>query len=229
MSLRRMMSRSARASPAAPARERPADASAGDGAPADASAGTGAPADAPASDDAAQARLLAAVAAGDQQALAALYDHYAQPLYAFGVRRLGDPGLAEELVQQVLLRVWRHADQYDAQRGSVRTWVLAIARNATVDLHRRRRREPAVQALPEQLSRGVADELEQLVRAETVRAGLDRLSPEHRRVLELAYFAGLTQAEVAEHLALPLGTVKSRTYYALKALRLALEELGERP
>lgn len=176
-----------------------------------------------------QTRLMAEVAAGDPRALAALYDCYAQPLYAFGVRRLGDRGLAEDLVQQVLLRVWHSAERYDPARGSVRTWVLAIARNAVVDLHRRRRRASAVPTQPEALPEETSDELERLLRAEMVRTALQRLSPDHRRVLDLVYFRGLSQAEAAEQLGLPLGTVKSRTYYALRALRLALEELGETP
>ena len=174
-----------------------------------------------------EAQLIAAVADGDRRALAALYDRYARALYAFGHRRLGDRGLAEELVQQVLLRVWRRARDYDPTRGSVRTWVLAIARNCCVDLHRRRLRSPRTEPLDDRDDVDPGEDLERLLRAEVVRAALGRLSDEHRRVLELVYFRGFTQAEAAERLGLPLGTVKSRTFYALKALRLGLEELGE--
>ncbi|WP_205745572.1 sigma-70 family RNA polymerase sigma factor [Egibacter rhizosphaerae] len=176
-----------------------------------------------------QARLVAGVAEGDRGALAALYDAYAGPLYGFALRRLGDAALAEELVQQVLLQVWRHAGRYDPQRGSVRTWIMAIARNATVDLHRRRPADRPTWPLPDRAVPDENDELEHLLQAEMVRAALERLSHEHRRVLELVYFRGCSQAEAAEQLGLPLGTVKSRTYYALKAFRLALEELGEAP
>ena len=184
---------------------------------------------APPIEDATQARLIEGVAAGDRRQLAALYDQYAQPLYAYGVRRLGDAGLAEELVQLVFMRVWHHASRYDPQRGSVRTWMLAITRNAAIDLHRRRPRDVPTDPMPERPASEAPEELDRVVRAEVIRAALDRLSTEHRRVLELVYFRGLTQAEAATQLGLPLGTVKSRTFYALKALRLAIEELGEQP
>lgn len=165
---------------------------------------------------------VARAAAGDEEAMAALYDTYAGPVYAFGLRRLGDPELAEELVQAVLLRMWRHADRYAADRGTVRTWVFTIARSTAIDLHRRRpRRTEPLHELPDG-----ADELENLLRAEAVRAALDRISEEHRAVLDLAYFRGLRQVEIAERLGLPLGTVKSRTFYALRAFRLACDELG---
>lgn len=165
---------------------------------------------------------VARAADGDDEAMTALYDAFAGPLYAFGLRRLGDPGLAEELVQAVLLRVWRQAERYDPTRGSVRTWVFTIARSTIVDLLRRQPRPTA--PLPDVTD--TLDELEHLVRAEAVRAALDRLSEEHRQVLDLAYFRGLRQADIAERLGLPLGTVKSRTFYALRAFRLACDELG---
>ena len=159
---------------------------------------------------------------GDEAAMTTLYDAFARPIYAFGLRRLGDPALAEELVQSVLLKVWRQAQRYEPSRGSVRTWVFTIARTTAVDLHRRRRRPTA--PLPE--VGDPLDELEQLVRAEAVRAALDRLSHDHRQVLDLAYVHGLAQHEIADRLGVPLGTVKSRTFYALRAFRLACDELG---
>jgi RNA polymerase sigma-70 factor, ECF subfamily len=170
-----------------------------------------------------EAALLRRAARGDEDAVAALYEAYAGSLYGFGLRRLGDPTLAEELVQTVMTRLWRAAARYDARRGSVRTWVFAIARNAATDLHRRQPRAEPRAALPEQPD--TVDELDRLLRAEAVRAALDRLSGAHREVLELAYFRGCSQAEIAMRLGLPLGTVKSRTFYALKAFRLACDEL----
>jgi RNA polymerase sigma-70 factor, ECF subfamily len=173
------------------------------------------------------AALVARAARGDADAVARLYDVYAGPLYGFGFRRLGDRALAEELVQTVMTRLWQRADRYQPARGSVRTWVFAIARNVAVDLHRRRPRALAVAELPDAVD--TVDELEDLVRAEAVRAALERLSDEHREVLRLAYDAGLTQRQIAERLGIPVGTVKSRTYYALKAFRLACQELGVTP
>ena len=172
----------------------------------------------------ADAALLARAADGDEDAVAGLYDTYARPLYGYGLRRLGDPLLAEELVQAVLTRLWQKAARYDPERGSLRTWVFTIARTTAIDLYRRQGRATPQASLPEEAD--TADELDRLLRAEGVRAALERLTPEHREVLDLAYFRGFTQAEVAARLGVPLGTVKSRTYYALKAFRLACDELG---
>ena len=171
-----------------------------------------------------EAALLTRAAHGDEDAVARLYDAYAGPLYGFGLRRLGDPALAEELVQTVMTRIWRFSARYEPARGSVRTWVFAIARTTAVDLHRGRPRAQPTEILPENPE--VVDELDGLLRAEAVRAALDRLTPEHREVLELAYFRGYSQSEISDRLGLPLGTVKSRTFYALKAFRLACDELG---
>jgi RNA polymerase sigma-70 factor, ECF subfamily len=171
----------------------------------------------------AEAAALARAADGDEDAVAVLFDAYAGPVYGFGLRRLGDPALAEELVQAVMLRLWRAAGRYEPGRGSVRTWVFAIARTAAVDLHRRQPRAQPVDPLPDRPD--PIDELDGLLRAEAVRAALDRLSDEHREILEYAYFRGFAQSEIADLLRLPLGTVKSRTFYALKAFRLACDEL----
>ena len=191
--------------------------------------------------DEAEVELLRRAARGDDAALAELYDAYAGVLYGFGVRRLGHGQLAEELVQSVMTRLWRRAGTYDPRRGSVRTWVFVIARSVAVDLHRRRARDVAVGSLgPDRVDAGrvdagrvdawaTSDDLDALLRAEAVRAALDRLGRDHREVLELAYFRSLTQQEIAGRLGVPLGTVKSRTYYALRALRLACEELGVQP
>jgi RNA polymerase sigma-70 factor, ECF subfamily len=174
-----------------------------------------------------EAALVARAAEGDEDAVAVLYEVYASPLYGFGLRRLGDPLLAEELVQAVMTRLWRHGARYEPTRGSVRTWVFMIARTTVIDLYRRQPEATPTGDLADQVD--VVDELEALVRAEAVRTALERLSAEHREMLDLAYYRGLSQAEIAARLGLPLGTVKSRTFYALKAFRLACDELGVRP
>ncbi|HSK22881.1 MAG TPA: sigma-70 family RNA polymerase sigma factor [Egicoccus sp.] len=174
------------------------------------------------------AELLADVAAGDQRAAAALYDTYAPILYGYGLHRLGDAELAEELVQRVLWTLCRRAARYDATRGPVRAFVFAIAGSTVVDLQRQAARRPAPVGVVD-AGTEVADAADRVVAAATVRAALLRLGEDHRRVLELAYDRGLSQREIAQALALPLGTVKSRTYYALQAFRLACEELGVKP
>lgn len=180
-----------------------------------------------ASDDDVQARIVAQVASGDHDALAALYDRYARPVYAYGLRCLGDEMHAEELVQVVMERIWRYADRYDPARGSVMTWLMTIARNAAVD-QQRRRGDAQLTPLPED-GPSTGDGLEELVRTQVVRSALEEVSDEHRQVLELAYYKGYNQREVAEQLDLPLGTVKSRTYHALRSVRTALQKLGATP
>jgi RNA polymerase sigma-70 factor (ECF subfamily) len=165
-----------------------------------------------------------------EQALRALYRTYGGELYGFAVNHLGDRGLAEELVQEVFTRVWRNADKFDPDRATFRTWLYGIARNAVIDFNRRRSVRPQLamhdtETDPEALT----DSIEQSVLRWQVAAALERLTPEHREVIRLAHFQGLTLREVAERTGLPLGTVKSRASYALRGLRLALEEMGVRP
>lgn len=172
------------------------------------------------------ASLLAEAGRGSQRAAAQLYDAYADALYAYGLHHLGDAELAEELVQRVLEKLWRRAANYDPERGPVAAYVFTIARSTVADLRRTAARVPQpVDEVDEQVL-AVDDAAEQVLLAASVRTALERLNPDHRRVLELAYTRGLSQRQIAKQLDLPLGTVKSRTYYALRAFRLACEELG---
>jgi RNA polymerase sigma-70 factor (ECF subfamily) len=175
-----------------------------------------------------EAALVAAVAAGDRRdALSQLYGRYEGRLYGLGCRLLGDTSLAEELVQETFVRLWRKASQFDPERGSVGTFVFTIARRIAVDLWRRPSSRP-FQPEVEEGGEGDAgaDPVEAILVNLTVREALDSLSDPHREVLELGYRHGLTQAEIAERLGVPLGTVKTRSYYALRALKSALEERG---
>ncbi len=164
-----------------------------------------------------------------EEAARALYRTYSGELYGFAVNRLGDRGLAEEVVQDVFMRVWRHAGEYDAARGSVRTWLYQIARHAIIDMRRRAAARPSLaprEPLFESATSG--DSIEQAMLGWQVAAALERLTPEHRQMIRLAHFQGLTMREIAERCELPVGTVKSRTWYALRSLRLVLEEMGIR-
>jgi RNA polymerase sigma-70 factor, ECF subfamily len=161
-----------------------------------------------------------------EDAARALYRTYSGELYGFAVNRLGDRGLAEEVVQDVFTRVWRHATEYDASRGSVRTWLYGITRNAIVDLERHRaRRPPLASREPDDEGADNDEPIERALLRWQVQAALERLTPEHREVVRLAHLGGLSVREIAERTGLAEGTVKSRTYYALQNLRLALDEM----
>ncbi|MGH2716470.1 MAG: sigma-70 family RNA polymerase sigma factor [Thermoleophilaceae bacterium] len=172
-----------------------------------------------------EALLLGRVAAGDVgEPLVDLYRRYSARLYGLGLKLLGERGMAEELVQETFLRLWRSAGRYDPERGSVRTFLFTIARRVAVDLLRRSASRP----LSSQEHIEVIDDrsFDSLLLSLDVRDALGALSPKHRDVLELMLDEDLGQAEIAERLEIPLGTVKTRTFYGLRALRLELEERG---
>jgi RNA polymerase sigma-70 factor, ECF subfamily len=156
-----------------------------------------------------------------------LYRRYAQELFGFAFGALGDRELAEEVVQDVFAQLWRHARDYDPRRASVRTWLYAIARNRIVDARRRAALWPGPAAGEvEDSATGPDEMLEQTVLRWQLAAALERLSPEHREIIQLAHYGGLTLREIAELKGIPLGTVKSRSSYALRSLRLILDEMG---
>jgi RNA polymerase sigma-70 factor, ECF subfamily len=163
------------------------------------------------------------------EALRALYRAYAGELLGFALNALGERGAAEEVVQEVFTRAWRNAERYDPGRGSVRTWLYQIARHAIIDMRRRASARPALASGETLAESGTdADAIEQAMLGWQVAAALERLTPEHRQMIRLAHFQGLSVREIAERCELPVGTVKSRTWYALRSLRLVLEEMGIR-
>jgi RNA polymerase sigma-70 factor (ECF subfamily) len=168
--------------------------------------------------------LLGRVAQGSEQALSELYERYWRAVYATGVRLLGDASLAEELVQEAFTNVWRGAASFDAQRASFATWLYRLTRNRAIDLNRRRRARPFSVGDEALGNLAAGPEPEASVNLWDVARGLSRISEEHREVLRLAYFEGLSQREVSVRTGVPLGTVKSRTTAALKKLRQAIEE-----
>lgn len=172
--------------------------------------------------------LVARLAAGDREdALSDLYALYGRPLYGLGLQLLHDAGLAEDLVQETFLRLWRSARTYDPDRGSVRTFVFTLARRAAVDMWRRRGAPvPALLDEPQQADAAGVEAYEHLVLRLSIGEALQVLSPAQRDVLELQYQTDLTQAQVAERLGIPLGTVKTRTMHALRRLGDVLEERG---
>ena len=166
---------------------------------------------------------------GDE--LRELYRRYAGELFGFAASALGDREQAEEVVQDVFAQLWRHAGEYDQRRASVRTWLYAIARNRIVDAHRRAAARPKRAETEDSLDNAAEIDaaLDQAVLRWQITSALARLSPAHREVIRLAHYGGLTMREIAERTGIPLGTVKSRTSYALRSLRLILDEMEVEP
>jgi len=175
---------------------------------------------------------MSRIAAGDrEEPLIELYDRYATPIYRLGLGLLGDGHHAEELVQETFLRLWRSAPRFDAAQSSVSSFVFLLARRAATDAHRRQAARPRVAGEPEPDDHPAPDPvpeeaLERMSVAVEVRDALATLSGQHREVLELGYDHELTQTEIARRLDIPLGTVKTRTYHALRAMRFELDRRG---
>jgi RNA polymerase sigma-70 factor (ECF subfamily) len=170
------------------------------------------------------AELIERIGAGDRSAFEELYRRYARPIFALAMRRLGDRGGAEDAVQEAFASVWRSAGTYRAERGAGSHWLYAVARNAIVDRGRARGESPMEPA------EEVSSEPEPPERAESdwtawlVHRALSELPEREQTVLELAYWGGLSQSEIADRLGIPLGTVKTRTRSALSRLADLLEE-----
>ncbi|MFI6604313.1 sigma-70 family RNA polymerase sigma factor [Nonomuraea sp. NPDC050536] len=161
----------------------------------------------------------------DDATLRAVYDDHGGELFAFARRSLGDPGLAEDAVQETFVRAWRTAARYDHRQSSPRTWLFAICRNVVIDLMRARSVRPQLSAEQgEDLPSG--NDLEGLLLGMQVEEALRRLSPEQRHILVEVHLRDRAPAELAAELRIPPGTVRSRVFYALKALRLVMEEMG---
>lgn len=172
----------------------------------------------------AENELLQAVARGDVEALRELYRSFERPLYTLGARWLHDPKLAEELVQEVTIRIWRRASTFDPVRGAASSWIFGVARNVAADLARARRRDPIPVGDP--LAEREPWDEDAAWQGWQVAKALQRLPEEQQKVLELAYVLQMTQAEIARALNIPLGTVKTRTYHGLRRLRAVLIDMG---
>lgn len=169
------------------------------------------------------ADLLGRIAARDRGAFETLYRRYARPLYGLALRMLGDRGRAEDAVQEAFTSVWRSASNYRAERGPAAPWLYAVARNAIVD-RARARRDPVAE-VPDTPSGelGPPERAEAAFVSWRVHRALEELPEAEREALELAYWGGLSQSEVAGYLGIPLGTVKTRTRSGLARLATLLE------
>ncbi len=169
--------------------------------------------------------LLSLVASSDDQALAELYDRFGGIAYGLALRVLHDEALAQDAVQEAFLGIWRSADRFLAERAKASTWILTLVHRRSVDLVRRedrRRGEPLEHAPEPAAPATVEDEATLGFQRRVVQEALRRLPPEQREALELGYYGGLTQSELAERLGQPLGTIKSRMFHALAQLRTEL-------
>ena len=167
--------------------------------------------------------LIARVGDGDANAFELLYRRYARPVFALALRRLGDRGRAEDAVQETFASIWRSAGSYRRERGPGAPWLYAVARNAIVD-RRRTLGPPPAEAVEEASEDAGPDErAEASWTAWRIHRALAELPEQERKLIELAYWGGLSQSEIAEFLDIPLGTVKTRTRSALSRLANALE------
>jgi RNA polymerase sigma factor (sigma-70 family) len=173
--------------------------------------------------------LLSLVAAADDDALAELYDRFGRVAYGLALRILRDETLAQDAVQEAFLAVWRSADRFLAERAKASTWILTLVHRRAVDLVRRedRRRGEPLESAPEPAAPATAEDEATLgFQRRLVQEALAQLSPEQRQALELGYYGGLSQSELAEQLGQPLGTIKSRMFSGLSRLRDLLTEAG---
>lgn len=164
----------------------------------------------------------------DERVIRAAYDAHGPELYRFALRRLGDDGLAQETVQEVFVRAWRAAERFDPAVAGLRPWLFAIARNVVIDMTRRRAVRPGtLRIVPDVEEADDAQPFDEaMITSWVVEEALRRINPEQRVALVETYLRGRSYAEVSAELDVPAGTLRSRVFYGLKALRLALDEIG---
>src|SRR5579859_7474939 len=167
------------------------------------------------------AALIARIRAGDQSAMADLYDRYAGMVYSVALRVLASTAAAEDVVQEVFLQLWRNPQAFNAERGRLAPWLAVIARNRAIDLLRKRPMESDIDELPISTGVDLESDSAQKLAIEKVRGVLAQLPPDQRKALEMAYFEGMTHTEIAGKTGEPLGTIKTRIRTGLLALRKA--------
>lgn len=168
------------------------------------------------------ASLVSSIRAGNQGAMAVLYDRYSAIVYSVALRVLGDTGVAEDVLQDVFMQLWRNPSAFDASRGKLAPWLAVIARNRAIDALRKRRPETDVAELFISVEPDLADEAERSRAMEKVRTALGGMPAPQRSAVEMAYFQGMTHTEIAEKTGEPLGTIKTRIRSALLTLRKAV-------
>jgi RNA polymerase sigma-70 factor (ECF subfamily) len=167
--------------------------------------------------------LVSAVRSGDENAMARLYDKYSSIVYAVALRILGDSGIAEDILQEVFMQIWRNPGVFDSTRGNLAAWLSVIARNRAIDSLRKRRPETDIEDVVVSVEPDLAGEAERSRAMQKVRGTLGTMPDTQRTALEMAYFEGLTHSEIAAKTGEPLGTIKTRIRSGLQALRKAFE------
>jgi RNA polymerase sigma-70 factor (ECF subfamily) len=167
--------------------------------------------------------MVTALKAGDQSAVAQLYDRYSSVVYAVALRVLGDTGAAEDVLQEVFLQLWRNPAAFDAARGTLGSWLAVIARHRAIDFLRKRKPETDLEDVIVSVSPDLAREADRSRAAEKVRGVIGAMPPPQRGALEMAYFEGLSHSEIAGKTGEPLGTIKTRIRTGLMTLRKAFQ------
>ena len=168
------------------------------------------------------AALIARLRAGEQDAMAELYDRYSSLVYAVSLRVLADTSAAEDVLQEVFMQLWRHPASFDARRGNLGPWLAVIARHRAIDLLRKRRPQTDLEDVVIAIDAELEGKADRARAAEKVRAGLHEMPDNQRKALEMAFFEGMTHTEIAAQTGEPLGTIKTRIRAALIALRRAV-------
>ncbi|MEW5717815.1 MAG: sigma-70 family RNA polymerase sigma factor [Chloroflexota bacterium] len=178
-------------------------------------------------------QLMVALIRGETWAMTALYDRYARLVYSLALRMLSDRAAAEEVVQEVFVKVWQRAREFDAQRGKFSAWLTGIAHHHAIDELRRRRARPVASDDEDALANVAAvdptpdDAAQTSLERRRIVDALQEIPAEQRRCIEMAYFEGYTQEEISERLSEPLGTVKTRMRLGMQKLKVLLVEIDD--
>ena len=167
--------------------------------------------------------LIASIRAGDQEAMAELYDRYSSIVYAVAMRVLGDTAAAEDVLQDIFMQLWRNPGAFDASRGGLAPWLAVIARNRAVDGLRKRRRQDDIEDVTLSVAPDLALQADRSRVSEKIRSVLKDMPVPQRSALEMAYFEGYSHSEIAQKTGEPLGTIKTRIRAGLMLLRKAVE------
>jgi RNA polymerase sigma-70 factor (ECF subfamily) len=163
--------------------------------------------------------MISGIRGGDEAAMTALYDRYSCITYSVALRVLGDTGAAEDVMQEVLMQLWRNPKLFDSSRGNIGAWLAVVSRHRAIDFLRKRRPETDLENVVLASSDNMENAIERNVLIGKIRSTMTALPEEQRRALEMNFFEGLTHSEIAEKTSQPLGTVKTRIRSALTTIR----------